>query len=71
MSLPLKDLRAKVPVEVWALIKGMASAQRKDEGEVVRDILSRWYDEVSHATTVAEQVLKIEGIAGNLGERRG
>ena len=70
MALELKDIRGKVPIEVWALIKGMATAQRKDESEAIRDVLTNWYDTISHATRVADDHLRVAGILGNIGEKR-
>lgn len=68
MGLPLKDIRAKVPVEVWALVKGYAIAQRREESEVIRDVLVKWYDEINHASTVAEKLMRVEGITGSGGD---
>ena len=68
MSLPLKDIRAKVSVETWAVIKGLATAYDKDEGEIVRTILTEYTEKFSHATRVADALLTAEGIAGNTRE---
>ena len=65
MSPPLKDIRAKVGVESWAIIKGMATAFDKEEGEIVRQIIHEYTDRMSHATRVADALLIAEGIKGN------
>jgi len=68
MSLPLRDLRTKIPVETLAVIKGYASAFGKDEAEIARDILNEWAKKISHASKVTDAHLKLEGITGSGGE---
>ena len=68
MSLDLKDIRAKVPVKTWAVIKGMAAAFDKEEGEIVRQVLTEWAAKMSHANSVTKKVLDVEGVTGSDGE---
>lgn len=67
MSLEMKDLRTKLPIETLAVIKGYATAFGKDDAEVARDVLNEWARKISHASKVTEAHLRVEGITGSGG----
>jgi len=64
MSLPLIDLRAKVTVEVDAVLEAVHRATGKDKSEVVRDVLHKWAVHEIHAASVLQGILRREGING-------
>jgi hypothetical protein len=68
MSIPLKDYRTKIPVETLAIIKGYASAFKKDEQEIGREVLNEWAEKIAHANKVAQAHLKVAGLTGHPGE---
>lgn len=63
MAEPLRDLRAKVHPETWAVIEAEHRATGRDHSEIVRDVLHAWASQRMHAATVLARLLEAEGIA--------
>ncbi len=62
MSLPLKDLRAKVTPETWCVLQARARATGLEHSEIVRDVLHRWAALEMRAATLLPHLMATEGI---------
>ena len=78
MSEPLKDLRAKITSETYAVIEGMHRATGQDISEIVRGVLHGWASERINELSMVHKMLQAEGLpgipqgtAGNRGEQQG
>lgn len=68
MGIELKDFRGRITPETWCWLEALSRATGADQQTIVRDVLHRWATEQLHASSIAEKLLRAEGIAGNEGE---
>ena len=66
MSLDLRDLRVKLPVEVWAAIRARAEINGKEMSEVAREVLQAWFVQQRDEIILLNQILEREGLTGLL-----
>lgn len=71
MSLPLRDLRAKVTPETWCVLQARARATGLDYSEIVREVLHRWAAVEMQAASVLPRLLAAEGVEGLAGGTMG
>lgn len=71
MTLPRKDIRAKLGAEQHALLTVLCEVDQVDIGEFVERELERVIWERVHAATVLADVAQRLGISGNRRERQG
>lgn len=63
MSLPLRDLRAKVTVESDVALEAVSRVTGKDKSEIVRGVLHEWALQQMDAATVLGRLMVAEGIS--------
>lgn len=71
MSCDLKDLRAKIGVKAYSFLEARSRVTGVDISTQVREILEKWADEQLHVATVADTLMRSEGIPGINGESQG
>lgn len=71
MSVDLKDLRAKIGVRAYSFLEARSRVTGVDISVQVREILDKWADEQLHVATVADRLIRSEGMAGIGGEAEG
>ncbi len=71
MSTDLKDLRAKITIHAYSFLEARARVTGVDISSQVRDILQRWAEEQLHIATVADRLIRSEGMPGIAGEDEG
>ncbi len=71
MSLPLKDLRAKVTPETWCVLQARARATGLDYSEIVRDVLHRWAAMEMRTASLLPRLLATEGLEWTAGGAQG
>lgn len=64
MSIPLRDLRAKVTVETDCALDAVSRSTGKDKSEVAREVLHGWALQQIDASNVLHRLLQVEGLAG-------
>lgn len=65
MSLDLKDFRGKITSLTWCYLEAESRATKRDQQEIVRDILHDWAERRHKAGIEADKLLRAEGIAGS------
>lgn len=68
MSIPLRDLRAKVTLEADCALEAVSRATGRDKSEVAREALHDWALRQIDASNVLSRLLQVEGLGG---ERKG
>lgn len=68
MSLPLRDLRARVSVETDVVLESLHRATGKEKAEIAREVLHEWASRQLDAASVMQQLSAVEGISR---ERKG
>ena len=71
MSVELKDLRAKIGLKAYAFLEARSRVTGVDISTQVREILDHWAIEQFHVATVADQLIRSEGMSGIAGESQG
>ena len=64
MSADLKDFRGKITGLAWCYLEAESRATKRDQQEIVRDILDDWAERRHKARIEAEKLLRAEGIPG-------
>lgn len=64
----LRDFRGKVTALTWVYIEAESRATGRDMAEIVREILHGWAERRHHASTIAQRLLRSEGVDGKGGE---
>lgn len=62
MSLPLRDLRAKISVEADIALEAIHRATGKEKSEIARDVLHGWALQQLDAASVMAKLAVVEGI---------
>lgn len=62
MAAELKDLRARITPEAWAVLKAKAISSGKDMEAIHRDLLHRWALEEINKASVMQRYLRANGI---------
>jgi hypothetical protein len=68
VSIPLRDLRAKVTLEADCALEAVSRATGRDKSEVAREVLHDWALRQIDASNVLSRLLQVEGLGG---ERKG
>lgn len=63
MSLPLRDLRAKISVEADIALEAIHRATGKEKSEIAREVLHGWALQQLDAASVMAKLVVVEGIA--------
>jgi hypothetical protein len=71
MSAELKDLRAKIGVKAYAFLEARSRVTGIDISTQVREILHEWANDQLHIATVADGLMRSEGMPGIAGEPQG
>ena len=71
MSVELKDLRAKISVTAYAFLEARSRVSGVDISTQVREILDNWADDQLHIATIADQLMRSEGMPGIVREPEG
>lgn len=69
MASDLRDFRGKITPLTWAYVEAESRATNREMAEIVREILHGWAERRHHAASVAQRLLRDEGIAGKGVER--
>lgn len=62
MSLPLRDLRAKISVEADIALEAIHRATGKEKSEIAREVLHGWALQQLDAASVMAKLVVVEGI---------
>ena len=72
MSLDLKDFRGKLTPRSWCVASAVAQVKGRDVAEVIREVIDAWAAEQIEIQSVANRLLRVEGLAaaerGRLGK---